>query len=77
MEWIDVKKKLPPIGKDKFFPYCSDVILITDGKNVLTGFYESHPFGGTSWMDTQCNDLSDKEIKKIKFWMPLPNPPKK
>ncbi len=63
--WICETK--PEIGIDKNHPYTSLLILLSNCKEVFSGFYEMGKF----------IDVNGNEVKNIKFWQPLPCPPKK
>jgi hypothetical protein len=70
MEWISVKKQLPP-NKD-------NVIFFNGKDEVRYGFFieEKPPINiwateNSIWM----NDLSYDEIGTCSHWMPLPLPP--
>ena len=68
MEWINVNDYLPEEGKK---------VLGTMYKGAESPFYENYDLGkytfrkGCFWIE------NDSEPFPIKFWMPLPEPPKK
>ena len=74
-EWVSVDERLPEIGIDDYYPYSSDMILITDGELVYYGQYEKSPDFKECFIDTDGNDYEDSEIK-ITHWMHTPQPPK-
>lgn len=74
-EWVSVDERLPEIGIDDYYPYSSDMILITDGELVYYGQYEKSPDFKECFINTDGNDYEDFEIK-ITHWMHTPQPPK-
>jgi len=74
-EWVSVDERFPEIGIDDYYPYSSDMILITDGELVYYGQYEKSPDFKECFIDTDGNDYEDSEIK-ITHWMHTPQPPK-
>ena len=62
-EWVSVDERLPEIGIDDYYPYSSDMILITDGELVYYGQYEKSPDFKECFIDTDGNDYEDSEIK--------------
>ncbi len=57
--WISVKECTPP--------FCNEIIIITDGFEVIPGFYSSnHEWCEIGGIETELD---------IIFWMPLPEPP--
>ena len=74
-EWVSVDERLPEIGIDDYYPYSSDMILITDGELVYYGQYEKSPDFKECFINTDGNDYEDSEIK-ITHWMHTPQPPK-
>ena len=62
-DWIDIKKKLPPLGTDFLVcDYSGDIYLT---HRVLEGDV------------FRCRDPYGDKIKDIVAWMPLPEPYKK
>ena len=57
--WISVKERLPKMGKTVF--------LITDGRDVGTGWYE-----GCHWWTS----FADIDEDNVTHWQTLPTPPK-
>ncbi len=83
MEWIKVEDRLP-INKDSNGKYSEDV-LITDGKNICVGYYESEYFidldpdayEGQREIYSSADWWSDRYyIENVTHWMPLPPAPK-
>lgn len=62
-EWINVKNRLPPI--------VNETILISDGVDVYSGFFDSmHEW--RMGLSELCEDLEFN----VTHWMPLPDAPK-
>lgn len=68
--WISIKEKLPPTGRDKNYPKCSDTVLFSDGKKVVAGQCEY--VDGEKYFITERGE--ELEIK-VEYWQPLPPPP--
>ncbi len=78
MEWIRVKDRLPPHHEDVLFLYSDK-----NGRSFLTGYYDEDNEEWTCAIvaffrnicEKACDDSHFKK-NKVKFWMPLPQPPK-
>lgn len=84
MNWISVKNDVPPAHEGD--PGYSITVLITDGKNIATGYYEyeyiaddpddPHQYSSDVWHDdsnllkTNCCGWAE-----VTHWAPLPEPP--
>jgi len=68
-KWISVKEQLPPKEKTSRF---SDDVLVSDGKRISTGFYEYNQNNPDNnyWYASPISGYD------VKFWQPLPEPPK-
>lgn len=67
-KWISIIDALPQVGHIKKYPYCSDEVLITDGKTVMLAYYEQE--------DWQCAKNDEEVTILVSHWMHLPEPPK-
>ena len=74
-EWVSVDERFPEIGIDDYYPYSSDMILITDGELVYYGQYEKYPDFKECFINTDGNYYEDSVII-ITHWMHTPQPPK-
>lgn len=71
MEWINYKENYPS-GEDKYLVWI-------DGECKIVNVYDTYDqFNDTVWYDWYINgeQANDKELDRIKWWMPLPQPPK-
>ena len=65
MNWIDVDKELPDIGK-----WVLIRVVCGDYFNIEQGMYR----GDGNWMNCWCA-TRNKDLYPITHWMPLPAPP--
>lgn len=74
-EWVSVNERLPEIGQDEYYPYASEMILLSDGESVYYGQFEKCPDEIGVFLNSEGDDLMDDDIM-ITHWKKLPQPPK-
>lgn len=83
-KWFSVTEKLPPFRYDIVGNLISDYVIIWCEKDSEGGSYEWYDIGffnpKTETFDNQDEQgyfITICDIRYVKAWMPLPNPPKK